>query len=540
MKDILLKHKLNSCYVIASLVITLAMIMMSKVNFTTIYGTVKENYIKTFNIVHTIIIGCLLFWVVYVSFKIFDFILSKYCNRINSKKKWKNFNLALVISIILIVFWLPYYLSYYPGGIYSDTFNAIWQIQTHNYSNHHPLLYTFLIKIVIKIATILGEDLNFALGLFLAAQMMGMGATIIYFGIWMNKHNVRKGTLNICLVYLICFPLIPLNAISIWKDTPFAIAVLLYALSSIDLFVDKNALRENYKLLIRHCVCILGVTFTRNNGIYIVIASTLLYIIFLNGDYINKTYKKLVFSFSVIGIIITLLIQGPVYSLMGISKSEVEESLGIPIQQIARVVALDGNINPKQKEQINKIVPIDEIKEEYRPCIVDPIKWNEKFDGEYLEEHKLEFINLWGALMVQNFDIYVEAYMLATAGFWCINVASPDAYIQNYVWPNGYGVTQHDYFEDFFGISFQNLVNPKKYISSAWFFWIFIISMALSIKRGGMKVICLYAPILFIWVTIMIATPLAISMRYIFGMVFGLPLAFVLPQFFENYSCNNV
>ena len=43
-------------------------------------------------------------------------------------------------AVINILAWLPYYLSYYPGGIYVDTFASVIYYYEGRLSNRHPFL----------------------------------------------------------------------------------------------------------------------------------------------------------------------------------------------------------------------------------------------------------------------------------------------------------------------------------------------------------------------------------------------------------------
>ena len=127
-------------------------------------------------------------------------------------------------------------------------------------------------------------------------------------------------------------------------------------------------------------------------------------------------------------------------------------------------------------------------------------------------------------LFFENPKEYVKAYIMNTAGFWCLNVAGFDAYIQNNVWPNTSGIEQTDLFQKWFGFSFQNVVNPKKAISSAWYFWFLFFSMVICWKQFGFRKLAVYMPLFLVCATLMAATPIAVSMRYVEPLIFAAPL----------------
>ena len=66
------------------------------------------------------------------------------------------------------------------------------------------------------------------------------------------------------------------------------------------------------------------------------------------------------------------------------------ESLGIPLQQLSYLVYYDYDFTEEEQAYIDSIVSEESIKEWYRPCIVDPVKWYASdFQGPIIEEDPL-------------------------------------------------------------------------------------------------------------------------------------------------------
>lgn len=53
-------------------------------------------------------------------------------------------------------------------------------------------------------------------------------------------------------------------------------------------------------------------------------------------------------------------------------------------------------------------------------------------------------------------------------------------------------------------------------------------------KHYGEKTIFLFVPQLGVWATLMIATPIAVSLRYIASSLFTLPFVIIVPMFLER------
>lgn len=75
------------------------------------------------------------------------------------------------------------------------------------------------------------------------------------------------------------------------------------------------------------------------------------------------------------------------------------ESLGIPLNQMARVVALDGDMSDSDRAYMDELLPIEEYRSKYRPCCTDLLKWDANFNGAALDEG---FLSHWLSMLVRN------------------------------------------------------------------------------------------------------------------------------------------
>ncbi len=428
--------------------------------------------------------------------------------------------------------WLPYYLSYYPGGVYSDTVASLIYHFSHSRTNRHPFLYNTLIGLAVRCGGALGKDVTWSMGLFLAVQMLLLEAEILYFLHWMLEKGIDRRLRRMILLVLVFWPLVPLYGISIWKDTPFCMAVLFWSISLTDLYLNIRDQVWDPQTVLRFMAGAFLTAFTRNNGIYVVWFSAAVFA----AAYCRKKFPKkaLIFCCVLFTAAASAVIQGPVYRRIGVEQTDMAENLGIPLQQIGAAVAYGGNIREEQMERLSRFLPPEQVKEHYTPGLADHLKWDAGLDPAYLSEHMGEFWDLWLHLGLQNPRIYAEAYLLETAGFWDVGVATGDAYVQTYVWNNTFGITQTDLFEKWFGFSFRHLVDPKHYISGAWFFWIFFVCLIMVMKRYGWRKCYLFTPQMGVWLTVMIATPAASSLRYIAPLLFTLPFALIWPVLLQR------
>ena len=115
-------------------------------------------------------------------------------------------------------------------------------------------------------------------------------------------------------------------------------------------------------MIIKYCLISLAVAFLRNNGIYIIIFTDV--VLIFSFRKLLKTKLKMFLKAVVSMIVMIVIIQGPVYKSLGLT-TEFCESVGIPLQQLARTVVCGGEYSAEDGSFINEICSLDYIKEKY-------------------------------------------------------------------------------------------------------------------------------------------------------------------------------
>ena len=211
------------------------------------------------------------------------------------------------------------------------------------------------------------------------------------------------------------------------------------------------------------------------------------------------------------------------------------ESVGIPLQQMARVVIEGGEIGQEDQEFLDNLMPLEKYPEYYNPFLVDPIKWAPEFQTEYLNSHKEEFFSTWFSLLKSNFGIYVEQYLMGTYGFWHIGGDLPYEFVKTDIVGNDWGIYQNQFFENHLGYFVQEeLAEKYDFLPSGLFVWILLYDIVLTwAKRKSLYILPL-AGMIGNWLTLMVATPTAFGVRYIYILVIGLPLLLAYPGLLER------
>lgn len=490
------------------------------------FGSLADNRFLPFKAGY-LAIFLLYFLLSYAVVCLFEWLLGKAENHsITANRNYKKYYFWIFTGVLLLC-WLPYYLSYFPGGVFADTFRSISQATGKEVvTNNHPILYMLMIKLFIGIGGLLGQGLQFSIGLFTLAQCVAMALVLAYFLYWMYKHNVAWVYIALSGAFFCFFPLIPYYAIAVWKDTPFSLALFLFAIYMLDISLSNGKVLFTWKGAVKYCILGLLVAFLRNNTLPLVLIVTLILFTAYRKRLRGPLKKFMLLS---IGTVVAIFgIQGPLYDKLGYNAIKTVESYGPMLQHIAYVVSTEGDVSEDQLQFLDYIMPIDKMKEMYAPCIVDQIKWDSSFDNEYLNEHKDEFIRVWASIAMRNPGSVVKAHLLETLGFWDITRGKSTAYIQKDVWFEGQGLVSVDYFEKIFGFSFDELVSPKHYISAALFAWLALCNATIVISQKKYRFLWVFLIPLFMWAGTLIGTPVAFSLRYIYICVLFIPMGFLL------------
>ncbi len=516
---------------IISCVFSLALFYMSKIVF---LGYVfEENYMEKFYFSEYKI---LFLWIpiVYLLLYIIEKGYIKLINYLSftDNTKYKKKFCGIFFVIILVVY-LFYFLTFYPGGVYIDTWTSLEMLNGEKeLTTQQPVLYTALLNIVKAFNT----DYYTGFAIITALQSLLMISIITYFIYWLLDKGLNPIIVFFISLFFIFFRLYPLYSVSVWKDTPFSLMLFLYTLVMINMIFEFNDNKIKISTIISMNILTILIIFLRSNGIYLVLVSLIVLIL----SFIKKIIKEKIIHFkafiiSILSTVALCIVLQHVLINCGIKESPKVEMLAIPVQQVARVVAVDGNINDSQKELIEKVMPTEMIKTKYRALLVDKIKWEDSFNEDYLYDHMPEYFKLWFELLLQNPSEYIISYLLETSGFWTFNVVGPEAYHSAVTWETlNDKVQNQNLIADNTNFDFKENMLAIGYYSGGFFFWIMVLSIFITFRLCDKKYLIGYIVPLTLWLTVMVSTPMGQALRYVYILVLVLPLNIIYPIIFSK------
>ena len=476
----------------------------------------------------------------------------------------------LFVLLLLLVSWLPDLLSFAPGSVLDDSLASItpWTNGTP-LTNHHPVVYSLLVGGFVYLSKILPLSLNAAVFLYSLVQSVCLAGTLAAMFCRLQRAGARRCVLAAGVAYAMIVPYFPAYAMILWKDPLYSCALLWLSMLLFDAVRKEGGLSDR-AWQIKWFLALLCTAFLRNNGAFC--------LLFMAAALLLSGQRKRFFCTACMTVIVALLfftVQHTVYPLCHIADTEYTEKIGIPLQQLAATVAYEGKTGEEEREFLFKIMPEQEWKARYAPCLADKIKWTDGANMEYISQNKRTFWEVWSRLLLKNPAIYLRAYGMDTFGFWVPGVQNRYGYVDLYITKNDLGLHQTDLVQKLFGSSIRPLLKRRRiWIGSGTLLWMTLGGMLLDLlcregsgskisgrevtgregsgskipdskvsgsKGSGSKISgregekaggggwTIYLPTLGNVLTVLIATPVAFSLRYVYVFAIGLPLYVLLP-----------
>lgn len=440
---------------------------------------------------------------------------------------------ALCAFLCCLLCWLPYYLYQYPGIMTPDSINQLEQILgVIPWSNHHPWVHTLVFGFFYHIGYALTGNMVAAVSIYTLFQMCLLAGSIAYFISTLRSHKIRPFVLLLIIAFYALIPYHAVFSVTIWKDIPFAAAVLFFSSAVLRLSVQNRMCAGNLLTLMISSVMI---CLFRSNGWY----AFLLALPFLLFGFRRKA--KTVYPPLLAALLLAAVVKYPVMNAFEVQQPDFIESVSIPMQQITAVICNDRYLTEEEYALIEKVVDLTYIHELYNPTFADNIKELVRAGNQdYLVAHKNEFLKLWIDLGLRYPGDYLTAYVDQTYGYWY-----PDSF---YLVAEAEGVSATD-----LGVSHTPLIGGPLVIKAKeiaiklgsmvpiygtlWSMgvacWVLLFSISVTvIRRDYHRLIC-YLPGIALLLSVLAATPVATEFRYVYFLVLCLPfylITAILPE----------
>ena len=391
--------------VLFSIFMILGRSMDSLGNLSPIFGDLKQAFIYLF-----IFIGYInLFYVIICRLNLFLDIKEKSLTALPKTDSLLEKHSFMIPFFVLIIAWLPWLTSVYPGAV---SWDACVQINMFldpsiQLSNHHPYISTLVLGSLIQLFRSFGND-NISLLCLVMTQEVVLALSFAHLISTMVKLKICRKNIVCSIAFFALLSAWPLFAVTIIKDT-FYVAFFVFLFSLIVRIIRLHSRTLEYVLFAFFAV--LSCLF-RNNGIYIVASILLISFVFVKG--LRK--KLVVMSCIIVGLF--AFSQYYVMPTLNVIPGGKQEMLSIPFQQTARYAKEhDAEVTQEEKDAINSVLNYETIKENYLPGLADYVKQTFKAEGNLKE-----YFKVWWQQFMKHPDTYIEATLANMYGYFYPNI----------------------------------------------------------------------------------------------------------------------
>jgi hypothetical protein len=310
----------------------------------------------------------------------------------------------LLYAIPMLVIWGIYLLAFWPGMMNVDAFVQWGQGLRGSYNDWHPAIHTLLIHIlnsiwyspaVVAIVQIIIASLITARGL----------------GCFVEHGGARP----VAWLFSGVMAILPTNGatiISLWKDTPYSIALLgLTVVVFMIVLSEGDWLNKHWNWLWLTLAGLASLLF-RHNGIPVVAVVMLLLLIFYTAQ-----RKPVLLSILTMGLLYWG-IRGPLYSAMNVTRDSSGQIDNILFQYISAYYAADVPMSDAELEYLDDLLPLHEWT--YNCCAKKTFDGWDEFDDELFYENSSFNKQMVGSLLLRDPMVGIDHLLCASSMVWKI------------------------------------------------------------------------------------------------------------------------
>lgn len=463
--------------------------------------------------------------------------LFNYCDRIdhsrpsdgrdqNAKAPGDRKKSLVLAATGLLLTWGIYYLMCFPGNITWDTgVSILYHLGIDRSNVNNPYFQNIIFGCAYQFGEALGNP-KIGVAAFCTLQFLSYLAVLIYILPKVLRFFPAAGKALLALYALV--PAFPIYALTMGKDSNFALAILVYVVLTLEMTGDPETFFAGRARPVILGISVLLIGLFRNKASTIPAAAILLFVLL-------AWRKKKAVIFAVTVCALTLFVCHILPPVLGVPKGNIKEALSIPMQQTAYYVRYyPDEVTEEERRAIEGVVPYNAL-DKYDPAISDPIK--KQFKKEPTNQELAAYFGTWFAQMRKHPTAYLKAFYLQTYGYYTPAADRTDVKLHTFV---GFRLKKVTYQKTKIKGNKNPLLKYVRELDDAvmhlplyhyfskigLYFWLLVICVVRIFQTRRYRYLTCCAPALMIMIGCLFS-PVNGYYRYAFSMILCTPILFV-------------
>lgn len=336
-------------------------------------------------------------------------------------RKFYREHTTLACMAVFVLCWLPYLVVYYPGSVSWDIGEMLAQFfGQREMDTWHPVFTTWLVGSFFWFGRLFSSD-NMGAILFTLLQTTALAYALSCAVTCMRRMGANRWVQGVALCFFGLVPIWGSYAQFICKDTLYTAMLLLFALKTIEVLRGESV--GSGWFFVQYFVCALLTCLLRSNGLYVVLPTAILVIIFAVCGKQDGRMGKVRVSAALGGAILcAFLFFNALTPALGIKDETSGGIYSVCFQQSARTLRdHPAEITPEEYEEIDLVLDAQSLPELYEPWISDPVKYTFKAYGQgaVVEKQALSrYQKVWFSMLLKYPVTYLEAFVAGNSAYY--------------------------------------------------------------------------------------------------------------------------
>ncbi|MDW8146905.1 MAG: DUF6020 family protein [Roseiflexaceae bacterium] len=328
---------------------------------------------------------------------------------------WYALPCVVVWSFMLLVFW--------PGLLSLDSIDQWAQMLSGQYNDAHPAFHTLTMRVL----TLLWLSPA-------AVALAQISALALAFGLALRELALLGVEKWVQIVLTALFALSPVNnlmVITLWKDIPYAIAMLFVFWALLRVWRTDGAWLRSWRALVVIGAALAALALYRHNG-----APTALLILptfLLVG---RQARWRRVAAIGGVALVLVLIVKVGVYRALDVVPTPQWFARQVQIHQMGAFVTHSEHLGGSDRMMLERLLPFDQWRSRYSCYGLNPLLYGEpRPNVGFFDAHVREFTELWQQLALRDPATLIQHQSCLTTLIW--RVTQPDdGYLATYPGPN--------------------------------------------------------------------------------------------------------